>query len=117
MNIHEIYSFNEIYFSEVPKELRADVIVGKEIDIIYQADMAIDYIWVKTANKDYGSWRSAQAIVHDVPESFHMGINPNFEFDMNKSFVFQGFPDLFVTTSSPPLPKYIEQKQYKIEQN
>ena len=96
-------SFNEIYFSEVPKELRADVIVGKEIDIIYQADMAIDYIWVKTANKDYGSWRSAQAIVHDVPESFHMGINPNFEFDMDKSFVFQGFPDLFVTTSSPEI--------------
>ena len=96
-------SYNEIYFSEVPKELRADVIVGKEIDIIYEADKGIDYIWVKTANKDYGSWKSAQAIVHDVPESFHMGINPNIEFDMDKSFVFQGFPDLFVTTSSPEI--------------
>ena len=93
-------SFNEVYFSSVPKDLRADVIVGKEIDIIYKADQGMEYIWVKTANKDYGSWKSAQAIVHDVPEAFHMGINPNFEFDMDKSFVFQGFPDLFVTTSS-----------------
>ena len=93
-------AFNEVYFSSVPKDLRADVIVGKEIDIIYNADQGMDYIWVKTANKDYGSWKSAQAIVHDVPESFHMGINPYFEFDMDKSFVFQGFPDLFVTTSS-----------------
>ena len=93
-------SFNEVYFSSVPKDLRADIIVGKEIDIIYKADQGMDYIWVKTANRDYGSWRSAQAIVHDVPEAFHMGINPNFEFDMDKSFVFQGFPDLFVTTSS-----------------
>ena len=93
-------SFNEVYFSSVPKDLRADIIVGKEIDIIYKADQGMDYIWVKTANKDYGSWKSAQAIVHDVPEAFHMGINPNFEFDMDKSFVFQGFPDLFVTTSS-----------------
>ena len=93
-------SFNEVYFSSVPNDLRADVIVGKEIDIIYEADKGMDYIWVKTANRDYGSWKSAQAIVHDVPESFHMGINPNFEFDMDKSFVFQGFPDLFVTTSS-----------------
>ena len=93
-------SFNEVYFSSVPKDLRADVIVGKEIDIIYKADKGMDYIWVKTANRDYGSWKSAQAIVHDVPESFHMGINPNYEFDMDKSFVFQGFPDLFVTTSS-----------------
>jgi hypothetical protein len=93
-------SFNEVYFSSVPKDLRADIIVGKEIDIIYKADQGMEYIWVKTANKDYGSWRSAQAIVHDVPEAFHMGINPNFEFDMDKSFVFQGFPDLFVTTSS-----------------
>ena len=32
-----------------------------------------------------------------------MGINPNYEFDMDKAFVFQGFPDLFVTTSSPEL--------------
>ncbi len=93
-------SFNEVYFSSVPKDLRADVIVGKEIDIIYNADQGMDYIWVKTANRDYGSWKSAQAIVHDVPASFHMGINPNYEFDMDKSFVFQGFPDLFVTTSS-----------------
>ena len=93
-------SFNEVYFSSVPKDLRADVIVGKEIDIIYKADQGMDYIWVKTANKDYGSWKSAQAIVHDVPDEFHMGINPNFEFDMDESFVFQGFPDLFVTTSS-----------------
>ena len=93
-------SFNEVYFSSVPKDLRADVIVGKEIDIIYKADQGMDYIWVKTANKDYGSWKSAQAIVHDVPGEFHMGINPNFEFDMDESFVFQGFPDLFVTTSS-----------------
>ena len=93
-------SFNEVYFSSVPNDLRADVIVGKEIDIIYEADKGMDYVWVKTANRDYGSWKSAQAIVHDVPESFHMGINPNFEFDMDESFVFQGFPDLFVTTSS-----------------
>ena len=93
-------SFNEVYFSSVPKDLRADIIVGKEIDIIYKADQGMEYIWVKTANRDYGSWKSAQAIVHDVPEAFHMGINPNFEFDMDKSFVFQGFPDLFVTTSS-----------------
>ena len=93
-------SFNEVYFSSVPNELRADVIVGKEIDIIYKADKGMDYVWVKTANRDYGSWKSAQAIVHDVPEEFHMGINPNFEFDMDESFVFQGFPDLFVTTSS-----------------
>ena len=96
-------SFNEVYFSSVPKDLRADVIVGKEIDIIYKADKGMDYIWVKTANRDYGSWKSAQAIVHDVPASFHMGINPNFEFDMDKSFVFQGFPDLFVSTSSPEI--------------
>ena len=96
-------SFNEVYFSEVPKDLRADVIVGKEIDIIYDADKGMDYVWVKTANKDFGSWKSAQAIVHDVPESFHMGINPNFDFDMDKSYVFQGFPDLFVTTNSPEI--------------
>ena len=93
-------SYNEVYFSSVPKDLRADVIVGKEIDIIYKADQGMDYVWVKTANRDYGSWKSAQAIVHDVPEEFHMGINPNFEFDMDESFVFQGFPDLFVTTTS-----------------
>jgi hypothetical protein len=96
-------SINEVYFSEVPKDLRADIIVGKEIDIIYNADGPMEYIWVKTANRDYGSWKSAQAIVHDVPESFHMGINPNYEFDMDKAFVFQGFPDVFVTTSSPEI--------------
>jgi len=83
--------------------LRADIIVGKEIDIIYEAEGLVDYIWVKTANKDYGDWRSAEAIVHDVPESFHMGINPNYDFDMDKAFIFQGFPDLFVTTSSPEI--------------
>ena len=93
-------SFNEIYFSKIPKDLRADLIVGKEIDIIYEAEGTLDYIWVKTANKDYGQWRSAQAIVHDVPESFHMGIDPNYEFDMDLAFAFQGFPNLFVTTSS-----------------
>ena len=96
-------SMNEVYFSEVPKDLRADIIVGKEIDIIYKADGQMDYIWVKTANRDYGEWRSAQAIVHDVPESFHMGINPNYEFDMDQAFIFQGFPDVFVTTSSPQI--------------
>jgi len=96
-------SINEVYFSEVPKDLRADIIVGKEIDIIYNADGPMEYIWVKTANRDYGSWKAAQAIVHDVPESFHMGINPNYEFDMDKAFVFQGFPDVFVTTSSPEI--------------
>ncbi len=96
-------SFNEIYFSKIPKDLRADIIVGKEIDIIYEAEGLVDYIWVKTANKDYGDWRSAEAIVHDVPESFHMGINPNYDFDMDKAFIFQGFPDLFVTTSSPEI--------------
>ena len=96
-------SMNEVYFSEVPKDLHADIIVGKEIDIIYKADSQIDYIWVKTANRDYGKWRSAQAIVHDVPESFHMGINPNYEFDMDQAFIFQGFPDVFVTTSSPQI--------------
>ena len=96
-------SYNEIYFSEIPKDLRADIIFGKQIDIIYEAEGRVEYIWVKTANKDYGDWRSAQAIVHDVPETFHMGINPNYEFDMDKAFVFQGFPDLFVTTSSPEL--------------
>ena len=93
-------SFNEIYFSKIPKDLRADLIVGKEIDIIYEAEGTLDYIWVKTANKDYGQWRSAQAIVHDVPESFHMGIDPNYEFDMDLAFAFQGFPNLFVSTSS-----------------
>ena len=41
--------------------------------------------------------------VHDVPNSFHMGINPNVEFDMDESFVFQGFPDVFVSTSSPEI--------------
>ena len=91
---------NEAYFSEVPKDLKANVIVGKEIDIIYQADKPIEYILVKSANREYNKWRAAQAIVHDVPESFHMGINPHYEFDMDKSFVFQGFPDLFVETSS-----------------
>ena len=96
-------SMNEVYFSKVPKDLHADIIVGKEIDIIYKADSQIDYIWVKTANRDYGKWRSAQAIVHDVPESFHMGINPNYEFDMDQAFIFQGFPDVFVTTSSPQI--------------
>lgn len=96
-------SINEVYFSEVPKDLRADIIVGKEIDIIYKADSQMDYIWVKTANRDYGKWRAAQAIVHDVPESFHMGINPNYEFDMDQAFIFQGFPDVFVTTSSPQI--------------
>ena len=96
-------SFNEIYFSEIPKDLRADIIFGKQIDIIYQAEGRVDYIWVKTANKDYGDWRSAQAIVHDVPEAFHMGINPNYEFDMDQAFVFQGFPDVFITTSSAEL--------------
>ena len=96
-------SMNEVYFSKVPKDLHADIIVGKEIDIIYKADGQIDYIWVKTANRDYGKWRSAQAIVHDVPESFHMGINPNYEFDMDQAFIFQGFPDVFVTTSSPQI--------------
>ena len=93
-------SFNEIYFSKIPKDLRADLIVGKEIDIIYEAEGTLDYIWVKTANKDYGQWKSAQAIVHDVPESFHMGIDPNYEFDMDLAFAFQGFPNLFVSTSS-----------------
>lgn len=93
-------SFNEIYFSNIPKDLRADLIVGKEIDIIYEAEGTLDYIWVKTANKDYGQWKSAQAIVHDVPESFHMGIDPNYEFDMDSAFAFQGFPNLFVSTSS-----------------
>ena len=96
-------SFNEIYFSEIPKDLRADIIFGKQIDIIYQAEGRVDYIWVKTANKDYGDWKSAQAIVHDVPEAFHMGINPNYEFDMDQAFVFQGFPDVFITTSSAEL--------------
>jgi len=96
-------SMNEVYFSKVPKDLRSDIIVGKEIDIIYEADGQMDYIWVKTANRDYGKWRSAQAIVHDVPESFHMGINPNYEFDMDQAFIFQGFPDVFVTTSSPQI--------------
>jgi hypothetical protein len=93
-------SFNEIYFSEIPTDLQADLIVGKEIDIIYEAEGTLDYIWVKTANKDYGKWKSAQAIVHDVPESFHMGIDPNYEFDMDLAFAFQGFPNLFVSTSS-----------------
>ena len=93
-------SYNEIYFSKIPKDLRADLIVGKEIDIIYEAEGTLDYIWVKTANKDYGQWKSAQAIVHDVPESFHMGIDPNYEFDMDLAFAFQGFPNLFVSTSS-----------------
>ena len=93
-------SYNEIYLSEVPKELRADIFFGKQIAIIYEAESRVDYIWVKTANKDYGEWRSAQAIVHDVSKEFHMGITPNFEFDMDESFVFQGFPDVFVTTSS-----------------
>jgi len=93
-------SFNEIYFSKIPKNLQADLIVGKEIDIIYEAEGTLDYIWVKTANKDYGKWKSAQAIVHDVPESFHMGIDPNYEFDMDLAFAFQGFPNLFVSTSS-----------------
>ena len=96
-------SFNEVYFSKVPNNLRADIIVGKQIDIIYEASSIMDYIWVKTANRDYGEWRSAQAIVHDVPNSFHMGINPNIEFDMDQSFVFQGFPDVFVSTSSPEI--------------
>ena len=93
-------SFNEIYFSKIPTDLQADLIVGKEIDIIYEAEGTLDYIWVKTANKDYGKWKSAQAIVHDVPESFHMGIDPNYEFDMDLAFAFQGFPNLFVSTSS-----------------
>ena len=96
-------SFDEVYFSRVPNDLRADIIVGKQIDIIYEASGILDYIWVKTANRDYGTWKSAQAIVHDVPNSFHMGIDPNVEFDMDKSFVFQGFPDVFVTTSSPEI--------------
>ena len=96
-------SMNEVYFSEVPKDLRSDISVGKHMDIVYNADGPMDYIWVKTANRDYGKWRSAQAIVHDVPESFHMGINPNYEFDMDKAFVFQGFPNVFVTTSSPEI--------------
>ena len=96
-------SFNEVYFSKVPNNLRADIIVGKQIDIIYEASSIMDYIWVKTANRDYGEWRTAQAIVHDVPNSFHMGINPNVEFDMDESFVFQGFPDVFVSTSSPEI--------------
>ncbi len=94
-------SMNEIYFSKVPKDLRSDIIVGKQIDIIYKADSPIEYVWVKTANRDYGEWKAAQAIVHDVPESFHMGIDPNYEFDMDKAFIFQGFPDVFVSTNSP----------------
>ena len=96
-------SFNEVYFSDVPNDLRADIIVGKQIDIIYEGSGIMEYIWVKTANRDYGNWKNAQAIVHDVPNSFHMGIDPNIEFDMDESFVFQGFPDVFVTTSSPEI--------------
>lgn len=90
----------ELYLSEVPHHLKASVLSGHELDIRYWATDRIDLVWVKLDKFIQGEWRSAYALVHDVPTYFHMRVAGSDHFDMDHSFILQGLPQISVQTSS-----------------
>ena len=96
-------SINEIILSEVPHELRAEVLVGREVQFNYHASAGQELLLARSTRDRYGGWHSATALVHDVPRFFDLHISPNYNFDMDQPFMFQGFPDVTVQTSEPGL--------------
>ena len=96
-------SINEIILSAVPHELQAKVLVGREVRFNYHASAGQELLLARSISNRYDGWHSATALVHDVPRFFDMHISPNYDFDMDQPFMFQGFPDVTVQTSEPGL--------------
>jgi len=90
----------ELYLSAVPHHLKASILSGRELDIRYWATDRIDLVWVKLDKFTQGEWRSAYALVHDVPTYFHMRVAGSDHFDMDHSFILQGLPQISVQTAS-----------------
>ena len=96
-------SINEIILSEVPHELRAKVLVGREVRFNFHSSSGQELLMARSTSDRYGGWRTATALVHDVPAFFDMQIEPNYDFDMDLPFMFQGFPNIAVQASEPGL--------------
>lgn len=97
----------EVYLSEVTRNLEADLLSGHSVDLTVKGDDPVEIIWINLAKKTYGQWRNIHATVHDVPDFFRFIIEPNYQFDMHESFVFQGFPSVEVQTSSNDIDVYL----------
>jgi hypothetical protein len=96
-------SVNEIILSEVPHELRAKVLVGREVRFNFHSSSGQELLMARSTSDRYGGWRTATALVHDVPAFFDIRIEPNYDFDMDLPFMFQGFPNVAVQASEPGL--------------
>ncbi len=100
-------STTEVYLSHVPRNLRADLLSGKRVDLTVSGDDPDYIIWINLAKKTYGRWRNIHATVHDTPERFRFVIEPDYRFDMHQPFVFQGFPSVTVETTSNDIDIYL----------
>ena len=97
----------EVYLSHVPRNLKAELLSGKRVDLTVEGDDPGYIIWINLAKKTYGKWRNIHATVHDTPTRFRFVIEPSYRFDMHQPVVFQGFPSIHVETTSNEIDVYL----------
>jgi len=90
----------ETFVPEIPKKLKLHVALKGEILIKLDSSQDIEMIYVKIAKYVEDDWYDLVAIAHDIPTYLKAEIKPNKKFNMDKTIILQGNPDIMLDSSS-----------------
>jgi hypothetical protein len=97
----------EAFVPEVPEQLSLHLILKGEVYIKLSSSQEIEFAYIKVARYIEGSWYDLVAIAHDVPRYLKAQILPNKHFDMDKTIILQGNPNILLESSSDKADVFI----------
>jgi len=90
----------ESFVPVIPQKMELNVVISGEVFVKLNTSQEIETAYVKIAKYIEEAWYDLVAIAHEVPTYLKAHIKPNKDFDMGKTVILQGNPDISLEASS-----------------
>ncbi|UCE36480.1 MAG: hypothetical protein JSW00_13285 [Thermoplasmata archaeon] len=99
-------TISEIFLDTVPKTLDCEFNLSGNVGIMFNANIGIEYLFIKNTKSRDDEFHDIYAILHEVPEEMVLSVVPAIDYDIDGSLL-QTLPTLDMYSSGDTLDAYI----------
>jgi hypothetical protein len=90
------------YASSLPQDLSLSAYMAEKLELSYSASEAMEHLYIKNSRLVKDSWRASTVLLHDIPRSVEVELDPTQHFEASAGPV-QMLPDFSVTAGQDNL--------------
>lgn len=98
----------QLYLPGVPRDIRTDLTIRNGISARFSSSADIEHLLVRVHRMMRGEWYHLTLMLHDIPQFLHVTLDPNTDFDPERSPILQGNPDITFLSSRDGLDVYLD---------